>query len=199
MRRIGLRIALVAVAIALVGLGALVDPRPAWACSCAPTSTARALTRADAVFRGTVLATRDVGRGRDARTDIRFSVDRVYKGYVYAEQVVASAPDSAACGLVPDPGSTWVIFATESVAGSGKRTVQRLLTTQCSGNLPGAAAPTVLGPGRGPRSGASDTEERALGADANVTRVLGIAGLGVAALVVLAVVGTGLLWRSRSS
>jgi hypothetical protein len=77
---------------------ALVDTTDAFACSCAGISTNRALREADAVFRGTVINKEVVGRNARARTDIRFAVDRVYKGTVYREQVVASTRDSDAPG-----------------------------------------------------------------------------------------------------
>ena len=56
------------------------SPRSAYACDCATVSTARAARDADVVFRGTVRSLREVGRGKDSRTDIRFAVDAVYKG-----------------------------------------------------------------------------------------------------------------------
>ena len=112
---------------------ALVDTTEAFACSCAGISTNRALREADAVFRGTVINKEVVGRSERARTDIRFAVDRVYKGTVYREQVVASSRDSDACGLDPEVGSTWVIFAIQGIQGEGDRAVSRLITTLCSG------------------------------------------------------------------
>ena len=126
-------------------LRGVIDTTQAFACSCAGISTNRALREADAVFRGTVISKDIVGRGDAARTDIRFAVDRVYKGAVYSEQVVASDHDADACGLDPDVGSTWVIFAVEGIEGEGDRAVNRLITTLCSGNLPTGIAPVVLG------------------------------------------------------
>ena len=117
------------------------------------------MREADAVFRGTVISKEVVGRNARARTDIRFSVDRVYKGTVYREQVVASTRDSDACGLDPEVGSTWVIFAIQGIEGEGDRAVNRLITTLCSGNLPSGLAPPVLRTPRPPLAGASDREE----------------------------------------
>jgi hypothetical protein len=179
---------------------ALVDSTQAFACSCAGISTSRALREADAVFRGTVISKEVIGRGDSARTDIRFAVDLVYKGTVYNEQIVASDHDSEACGLDPDLGSTWVIFAVEGIEGEGDRAVNRLITTLCSGNLPSGIAPVVLGRPTPPLNGASDREEKSANADRIVTRGLAYAGIVVLSIGALAVIGLGVLWRpGRSS
>lgn len=174
---------------------ALVDTTEAFACSCAGISTNRALREADAVFRGTVINKEVVGRSERARTDIRFAVDRVYKGTVYREQVVASSRDSDACGLDPEVGSTWVIFAIHGIQGEGDRAVNRLITTLCSGNLPTGIAPPVLGNPRPPLAGASDREERSSNVDQILTRGFAIAGIGALCAGALVVIGIGVLWR----
>jgi hypothetical protein len=188
------------VAVGLLGvLGVLVDPRPAYACECSPITIAGAARQADAIFRGTVTGLRDVDRGDNARTDIRFDVDAVYKGSVYADQVVASPRDSAACGLIPKVGSSWVIFAVEGIQGSGDKAVLRLVTDTCRGNLPGISPPTVLGRPYNPVPGASDREERATGADRVLTRGLAIGGIGLLFLGAIAVAGLVVLWRPGRS
>jgi hypothetical protein len=174
---------------------ALVDTTEAFACSCAGISTNRALREADAVFRGTVINKEVVGRSERARTDIRFAVDRVYKGTVYREQVVASSRDSDACGLDPEVGSTWVIFAIQGIQGEGDRAVNRLITTLCSGNLPTGIAPPVLGNPRPPLAGASDREERSSNVDQILTRGFAIAGIGALCAGALLVIGVAVLWR----
>lgn len=194
MRRAWWRMAMALGAVALAVLGALIDSRPAYACSCQPITTIEAVRRADAAFRGTVVAAEPTGRRDGDWVDLRFDVQVVYKGEVFREQVVASAANSAACGLEPEIGSSWVIFAVQTVQGDGDRTVSRLTTDLCSGNLPAAAAPSSLGSGRPPRAGASDTEEKAVRADDRVSRGLVIAGVGALAVAGLAAVGLGLLW-----
>ena len=196
MRRAPERLSLALVALALVALACVVNPERAFACDCQGITTRRALSQSDAVFVGSVLRVDEVG-GRDdgGRVDIRFQVDRVYKGTVFAEQVVASARDAAACGLTPKPGSNWVIFAVDGVEGSGSSTVYRLRTSVCSGNLPTASAPVILGAGVEPRPGASDREEKATSTDEALTRGLVIAGLGVLGLLGLIAVGVAYLWR----
>jgi hypothetical protein len=192
-RLAGRLLALVAALLFAGGL-AVIHPGRAYACSCAGISTRRALDESDAAFRGTVLAKTDVGRRADARTDIRFRVDAVYKGTVYRDQVVASARDSASCGLDPDVGSTWVIFAQSGIEGTGDDTVSRLITGLCHGNIPSGIAPTILGPPRQPLDGASDREERSLNADKTLTRGLAIGGIAVLFVGSLAAIGLGVLW-----
>ena len=175
---------------------ALVDTTDAFACSCAGISTTRALREADAVFRGTVSSKEQVGRSSDARIDIRFMVDQVYKGTVYRQQVVASSLASDACGLDPEIGSTWVIFAIEGIEGEGDRAVSRLITTLCSGNLPtGIAPPVLLRDPRPPLDGASDREERSTNTDRILTNGLAIAGIGALAVGGLAVISLVVIWR----
>ncbi len=188
------------VAVGLLGLlGALVDPTPAYACECTPITPSRAARQADAIFRGTVTDLRKVGRGEDARTDIRFEVDVVYKGSVYREQVVASPRDGAACGLAPALGSTWVIFAIEGIQGSGDEAVLRLVTDTCRGNLPAGSPPAGLGRPYEPLPGASDREERANEADRALSRGLAIGGIGLLFFGAIAVAGLVVLWRPGRS
>jgi hypothetical protein len=186
------------VAAALLGiLGVLVNPRPAYACSCMALSSAQALRQADAVFVGTVTKKTPVGSESSGWTDVRFQVSRVYKGTVYSDQVVATAQQSAGCGLNPDIGSAWVIFADFTIEGTGKRTVERLATTLCSGNLPRSGAPTSFGAGRGPLAGASDRAERATNTDGAVTTGVVVAGVTFLALGLLLAVVIALAWRPR--
>lgn len=199
MTRLPWRLVVLLAAVLLGTCAAIVDTTTAFACSCAGISTTRALREADAVFRGTVVSKEVVGHGDAARTDIRFAVDRVYKGAVFDEQVVASEHDEDACGLDPDVGSTWVIFAIEGVEGEGDRAVSRLITTLCNGNLPTGIAPAVLGAPRPPLNGVSDREERSTNADRIVTRGIAYAGIGALCIGALAVIGLGVLWRPGRS
>jgi hypothetical protein len=198
-RRLTLRLVALMASLLLGTCFALVDATEAFACSCAGISTNRALREADAVFRGIVISKDVIGRSDRARTDIRFAVDRVYKGTVYREQIVASSRDSTACGLDPEIGSTWVIFAIQGIEGEGDRAVSRLITTLCSGNLPTGIAPPVLRTPRPPLAGASDREERSSNTDRILTRGFAIAGIGALFVGALAVIGVGLLWRPGRS
>jgi hypothetical protein len=194
-RRLALRLVALVASLLLGTCVALVDTTEAFACSCAGISTNRALREADAVFRGTVINKEVVGHRERARTDIRFAVDRVYKGTVYREQVVASSRNSDACGLDPEVGSTWVIFAIQGIEGKGNQAVNRLITTLCSGNLPTGIAPPVLRNPRPPLAGASDREERSTNTDRILTRGFAIAGVGALSIGALAVIALGVLWR----
>jgi hypothetical protein len=195
MRRLPKRLGLLILALALVSLAVVVNPQRAFACDCRGITSRRALAESDAVFRGTVERVDEI-RGKQTRVDIRFAVDRVYKGTVYEQQVVASAPDPATCGLVPEPGSGWIIFATESIEGSSSNPLLRLRTTVCSGNLSTTGnPPAVLGAGIEPRPGASDRAERATGTDQALTRGLVIAGVGGLGLLALIGIGLAYLWR----
>jgi len=194
-RRLAPRLVALVASLLLGTCVALVDTTEAFACSCAGISTNRALHEADAVFHGTVINKEVVGRSERARTDIRFAVDRVYKGTVYREQVVAASRNSAACGLDPEVGSTWVIFAIHGIEGEGDQAVNRLITTLCSGNLPSGIAPPMLRNPRPPLAGESDREERSTSADRILTRGFAIAGIGALSLGAIAVIGIGLLWR----
>jgi hypothetical protein len=198
-RRLTLRLVALVASLLLGTCVALVDTPEAFACSCVGISSNRALREADAVFRGTVISKEVVGRSDRARTDIRFAVDWVYKGTVYREQIVASSRNSDACGLDPEIGSTWVIFAIQGIEGDGDRAVNRLITTLCSGNLPTGVAPPVLRTPRQPLAGASDREERSTNTDRILTRGFAIAGIGVLFIGALAVIGLGVLWRPGRS
>ena len=193
--RLAPRLLALVAAIVLGLLGVASNPRPAFACECSPITPTRASRQADAVFRGTVTALRKVDRGEDARTDIRFTVDAVYKGSVYSEQVVATPRASTECGLAPELGTTWLIFAIQGVEGSGDEAVTRLITDTCRGNMPTVNAPRVLGTPRQPMAGASDREERATGTDRTITRGLAVGGIALLAVGAVAVAGLAVLWR----
>ena len=88
------------------------------------------------------------------------------------------------------------------VPGPGTKTpwgitlgVFRLFTEICSGNLPGSGVPVNLGRGQPPKDGESDREEKAVATDASLTRMLKVGGVVGLALVLMAGVGLGFLWR----
>lgn len=199
MDRVAARATGLLAALVLFLLGAWVSPTTAAACDCAPTTPAGALRQADAVFRGQVTAIDAVGRGADARIDVRFRVDTVWKGVVHADQVVAVPQDQGMCGLEPEVGSTWVVFATASVEGRGDGAVARLVTDACSGHRGATRPPAAPGPGRAPLPGSSDREERATRTDRRLTRGLVGAGITGAAVLVVGGVGLVLLWRPGRS
>ena len=195
MSRITARVTSVVAALSLALLWAVVVPSEAHACSCSGISSRSALDRADAVFSGRVLSTDRVRKPGPGHNEIRFQVARVYKGDVYAQQVVTSPLGQGGCGINPQVDSSWVIFAEERIEGNGAEAVFRLVTEICSGNLPGSGVPLTLGRGQPPKDGESDREEKAVATDASVTRVLKVGGVVGLALALMAGVGLGFLWR----
>lgn len=191
------RLVLALVAVGLVALTTVVNPSCAYACSCLGITTPKAADQADAVFLGTVTSVTETKVGGERAAVLRFDVSRVYKGTVYADQVIVTPADSAACGLTPEVGSSWVIFANGSIHGDGKAAKLRLTTTLCHGNLSTARPPASLGRAAPPMPGASDRIERAEDTDARLTRGLVIAGVGAAGLAALVGVGLAYLWRPR--
>jgi hypothetical protein len=182
-------------ALCLGVVGAVILPGDAYACSCKPTSSRIAAERADAIFTGKVLEVTDVRKPEPGRVEIRFQVSRVYKGSVYAEQLVASPAMANDCGVDLAVNSSWVVFAEQRFEGRGDDAVLRLATEACSGNIPGTKAPSLLGRGRTPLTGASDREERAVATDATVTGALKAVGVVGVGLVVLVGLGLAVLWR----
>jgi hypothetical protein len=191
------KIVLVVVATVLACAAALLNPTPAWACSCAPITTKQAYDDADAVFKGKVTRTDRTGRGRDAQVMVRFQVSRVFKGVAYFDQVVLTPRDGAGCGVEAAVGSTWVIFATQTVEGTGDRLVAKLTTNLCAGNLPGELVPSLLGRGQFPQPGSSDSEEKSITADVRVGRALTIVGLGALGLLLVGGLGLAFVWRAN--
>lgn len=198
MDRLATRSVSLITALALALLALVIAPTSAYACSCMATTPARALRDSDVVFRGTVTEA-DLVRREGRRVDLRFQVEAVYKGEVYADQVVATEPNGGSCGLDATVGSTWVVFADQAVEGEGEDAVTRLVTDSCRGNLVKGQVPTVLGAPRPPVAGASDREERSARADRQVTRGVLIAGIGVLSFGLVAALALALAWRHGSA
>ncbi len=191
MRRLGLLLAVVVCGAFAVVVGAV----PAYACSCRPSSVDEQLQRSDVIFRGKLTSSTPVRHRSDERVELRFDVDAVYKGQAFSDQVVASSDNSASCGFTPEVGTTWIVFALEGLEGSGDRTVTRLSSSSCSGNLATSTPPRLLGPPRSPIDGPSDAQEKTVIADQRVSRGFAYAGIGL--LVVGAVSAIGLVWLWR--
>jgi hypothetical protein len=193
------RLVLALVAVGLVALTGVVRPGCAYACSCLGITTRHAVEQSDAVFLGTVTEITESRVGGERAAVLRFEVSRVYKGTVYADQVIVTPADSAACGLTPEVGSSWVIFANGTIHGDGKSAKLRLTTTLCHGNLSTATPPTSLGRAVPPLPGASDRTERSETADARLTRGLVIAGIGTLGLAAMIGIGLAYLWRPKKT
>ena len=117
------------------------------------------------MFRGTVTeACARWAGAKDARTDIRFTVDAVYKGRVYQRSGgrVATGPG----GLRSDPGVEHDLdhLRGRQHRGRGRRGGRAADHHICAaGTCPPGALPRVLGLPRDPLPGSSDREERATG------------------------------------
>ena len=83
------------VVVAVVATLALAFAADAFACSCLPVDLVRDLPRADGAFVGTVLERNVEGQ----KAVYLFRVEQVYKGDIENRVEVASADNSAACGL----------------------------------------------------------------------------------------------------
>ncbi len=83
------------VVVALIATLALAFAADASACSCLPVDLVRDLPRADGAFVGTVLERNVEGQ----KAVYLFRVEQVYKGDIENRIEVASADNSAACGL----------------------------------------------------------------------------------------------------
>jgi hypothetical protein len=136
MRRL---LVLVLGALVLLTAGWVVAPS-AWACSCAPATTAEQVKRADVVFTGT-LVSREVVHpvpgtvGSDDPAVHVFAVDTVLKGTAAAQQQVVSADSSASCGLELSGDGPFLVHATDPPGGPEGQLTANL----CGGTAPADA------------------------------------------------------------
>jgi hypothetical protein len=130
------------------------------ACSCAQTTVEEAAANAQAVFAGTVIDERPVGRedgplravaatapmpGPLGQVLYTFKVDGVAKGEVGAQVELLGGGDGASCGMSFGIGERWLVFASWDGAVH--------TTSLCAGNLmlaPDEAPPLPMSaPGAG--------------------------------------------------
>ena len=194
------RLLLALVAVGLIAFTSVVNPTPAAACSCLGISTRRAAEQAEAVFLGTVTKVEESRIGGERAAELASTSAGSTRAPSTADQVITTPADSAGCGLTPDVGSTWVIFASGVIQGEGKSAKLRLTTTLCSGNLSGDTSPPRAWAGRpsrcrGPRTGWNAPETT----DARLTRGLVIGGVGVLGLGALIGIGLAYLWRRQAT
>ncbi|WCO65806.1 hypothetical protein PO878_14985 [Iamia majanohamensis] len=195
--------ALIVLAGALVALAA--GAGPAGACSCAASTTAEDLARADVVFVGTVEGSQrvDVPQELFVVTEVAeattFRVQRVFAGDAAPRLTVLHELDSAGCGIT-FRGARHLVFAT--------RTPDGLITSLCTGTRSietGADAPEELGQGAVPTTSAPPTSGGAGPAPASgPTATDGASGAGVAlalglAAAVLGLAGVVVVVRRRHS
>ncbi len=142
------RSVLAAVAVVLASLALIAgESSPAIACSPlpAPPTEQQFVSRADVIFEGVYLSSRDPGAGARVVSSadpifFTFVADRVLKGGpINSQVVVASARDGASCGATFTVGVRYRVYA-RNVSGS-------LVTDSVSGNRPvSLVSPTTTAP-----------------------------------------------------
>jgi hypothetical protein len=79
------------------------------ACSCLqPGPPALELSRADAVFSGTVT---DISPSGEYQKTVTFDVDKTWKGINNATIIVSTSADGASCGNSYEVGQAWLVYA----------------------------------------------------------------------------------------
>ena len=132
-RRLRRLVVAAAIATTVIPLAA----RPAWACSCSPSTPRERPQRADAVFTGTVTSVRDAPRDRV----VNFDVDTVYKGERSASIDVHTGFGGGDCGVSFVVDRRYTVFGFR---GDGV-----LNAYSCDAPIQGNVAPGALdlGPG----------------------------------------------------
>ena len=140
------RIAVAALVLTLAGLGAVLNPSKAWACSCAfPAEHPDNVRRADVIFTGTITGDTALGNTRY----LRFAVDRVYKGQAFADQQVVTHVSPATCGLEISGPGVFIVQAQLERRDPDHPGAGELRADLCGGTRPGSA-PAGLGDGQPP-------------------------------------------------
>ena len=108
---LALRLVLIA---SLIGLWAMINPEPSYACSCAERSSpSEALERADAVFMGRAVSVSYVEKVRGEQTYIdsvitKFNVTAVWKGPISETTYI---DHGGPCGTSFDVGEEYIVYA----------------------------------------------------------------------------------------
>ena len=127
-RRGKLVVAAAAVALGLCVIGLMGLPKPAHACSCAPSgSPAEALADADAVFAGEVIAVRPQGHPpfRLSSADpvaAEFRVSQVWKGPRRETVTVETELSEISCGYEFKEGRKYIVYVWDGRTGLCTRT-----------------------------------------------------------------------------
>jgi hypothetical protein len=181
----------------IVGLFVLGGATRAEACSCASVADEEAFANADAGFTGTLVEVITPGDAHSSADPERFvfEVDEVFKGDVAERQSVVTAQEGASCGLeIAGPGP-FVVFARTESGGITQGAVEgELYSNLCSGTRPRADGELPIGWAVAvePSAGSSP-----IGGDEDGPP-LGLIGLGVAGVAVVAVTVTGVAARRRT-
>jgi hypothetical protein len=135
------------VAVLVVALFSI-DPRAAFACSCAQQSKPQLVENATLIFTGVATSasqpfsfTRACYASSADPISVAFDVETVYKGDVTRRATVETVVSGASCGAEFTVGKRYTVFATVS---SG-----RIETNLCRGNELGGIVPADYGLGAG--------------------------------------------------
>ena len=113
---------------------------PCWACTCAPDMSKKDYAKnADVIFTGVVEEIIDTDPS--SATDplkVRFTVNKVYKGYPKETTHVFTSEWGSMCGATFKVGTKYTVFADRNE--DGKKT-----TSMCSGNKKGGINPDLYG------------------------------------------------------
>lgn len=184
--------------VALLGLGVLVAvglalPKPVHACSCvSPGSPAEALSNADSVFAGKVVAIRPTGHPpfRLSSADpvmVEFEVTQIWKGTQERTVTIETKRSEVSCGYDFTKGLHYIVYARDGRTGLCSRTAPAWRAFE---DL------VALGPGMRPEPGPMAETGAGRGCGAAMRREP--SRVDVAALVLLAgVVGLGVRRRPR--
>jgi len=130
-------------AIAVAGLVGLFGVE-SLACSCFPLGSGRDAAQAafdgtSAVFRGKVLSVRRFTENNDQFRQITYEVSQSWKGATSSRVEVATADDSATCGIYGEVGEEYVVFASEPDEGEIRSA--HYLANLCNGTRAVGAVP----------------------------------------------------------
>ena len=136
----------------LIGVGFVMAPHSAYACSCVQNPPPQeAMDRSAVVFAGRVVSLNlherpgDVWSGADPVT-VEFDVNRVWKGYDYQTMYLTTARSGATCGFTFVEGEEYLVYSSDAT------TVSLCSRTRSKSEAKEDLA--ALGEGRFPASGA---------------------------------------------
>lgn len=183
MTRLRIRRLIIALALLIIGGAALApQPRAAFACSCTqPPPPREARDGSAAVFAGTVSGIAPGGPGGTSRL-VTFDLQQSWKGPAGPQLTIATAQDSAACGVDFTQGEAYLVY--------GYAQEGQIWTSLCSRTAPLAAAGDdlqALGEGAPVAGGETPVTAVEMGIP---WLPLALGGVGVALLLVL-IVGWG--------
>ena len=148
------RVARVGMVLAVLFAGIVLPGSAAQACSCAIGTPTQSANRADAVFFGEIVdRTRTPSEPQGSpwlttNSSYTVAVERVFKGEVYAEQVLLAGGNGASCGIMLPASGSVLVYGTKAPGGEGSP--MQYATWSCSGTEMTRSVPAALGEGDPP-------------------------------------------------